>query len=241
MKKKRQAYLLGGLLLLMLVVFYMNHNSGPSFVGVVTDEHYQPLKVDDPSLRLDLLDRIRTTQYEGNHRNIFTGEPPPPPPSVVKKMEEEAKRRAMPQGPPPLTVPAKFFGYAADPRTGARRAFFTANDDVYVVNQGGILLNNFRILAINNSTVDVQEISSGRKTSLAMDATAAPGGFAGGAMGGAPAMRMGGGMPGMALPNGQVLRPRLPGMMPGGNPAADPTANPADNSTDNSDDLDSPP
>ena len=152
---------------MLAFVFYLNHNSGPSFVGVVADERYEPLKVEDPSLRLDLLDRIRNTEYSGTHRNIFTGEAPPPPPSVVKKMqEEEAKRRALPPPIPPVNVPAKFFGYAADPRTGERRAFFTNSDDVFVVAQGGILLNNFRVLKINNNSVDVQEISSKRNTCL---------------------------------------------------------------------------
>lgn len=176
--KKNQGYVLGGLALVLLLVFYWNHDSTSSFVGVVADERFVPLKLDDPSLRLDLLDRIQHTEYSGTHRNIFTGEAPPPPPSVVKKMqEEEAKRRAAPQPPPPVNVPAKFFGYATDPRSGARRAFFTNNDDVFVVAQGGILLNNFRILKINNNSVDVEEISSKRTTTLSLDLSAAPGGF----------------------------------------------------------------
>jgi len=178
MSKKNQGYVLGGLAAVLAFVFYFNHNSGPSFAGVVADERYEPLKVEDPSLRLDLLDRIRNTEYSGTHRNIFTGEAPPPPPSVVKKMqEEEAKKRALPPPIPPVNVPAKFFGYAADPRTGERRAFFTNSDDVFVVAQGGILLNNFRVLKINNNSVDVQEISSKRNTTLSLDVSAAPAGF----------------------------------------------------------------
>jgi hypothetical protein len=185
MSKKNQGYILGGLVVALLFVFYMNHNSGPSFVGVVADERYQPLKVDDPSLRLDLLDRIRHTEYSGTHRNIFSGEAPPPPPDVVKKMKEEAeKKRLLPPPIPPVNVPAKFFGYAADPRTGERRAFFTNSDDVFVVAQGGILLNNFRVLKINNNSVDVEEISSKRNTTLSLDLSAAPGG--GSALGGPP-------------------------------------------------------
>lgn len=218
MSKKTQQYVLGALVAAMALVYYLNHGSGPSFVGVTADDRFQPLKVDDPSLRLDLLSRIRNTEYGGTHRNIFTGEAPPPPPEEVKKMKEEAaKRQAEPQGPPPLTVPAKFFGYAVDPRTGEHRAFFTANDDVFVVPQGGILLNNFRVLRINNNSVDVQEISSGRQTTLAMDVSAAPGGFTG-APGGLPVMGGGPPMPGRA---GIPGKGELPGANPEGDPAPD--------------------
>jgi hypothetical protein len=191
MSKKTQGYVLGGLVAALLLVFYLNRGSGSSSEGVVADERYQPLKVDDPSLRMDLLDRIRNTEYSGTHRNIFTGEAPPPPPELVKKMKEEAERkRDIPAPPPPVSVPAKFFGYVSDPRTANRRAFFTNGDDVFVVDQGGILLNNFRVLKINNNSVDVEEISSHRNTTLNLDVSAAPGGFpsapAGSALGGGP-------------------------------------------------------
>ena len=114
MSKKNQGYVLGGLAAVLAFVFYLNHNSGPSFAGVVADERYEPLKVEDPSLRLDLLDRIRNTEYSGTHRNIFTGEAPPPPPSVVKKMqEEEAKKRALPPPILSLDVSAAPAGFGA--------------------------------------------------------------------------------------------------------------------------------
>jgi hypothetical protein len=199
----------------MMLVYYLNRSSGPSFVGVTADDRFQPLKVDDPSLRLDLLERIRNTEYGGTHRNIFTGEAPPPSAEEVKKAQDaEAKKPVIPSGPPPVNVPAKFFGYAVDPRTGEHRAFFTANEDVFVVPQGGILLNNFRILRINNNSVDVQEISSGRQTTLAMDVSAAPGGF-----GGAPES--------LPIPGGPPIpgRPGFPGQgaPPGASPEGDPS------------------
>jgi hypothetical protein len=205
MNKKTQQYVLAGLVLAMVLVYFLNRSSGPSLVGVTADDQFHPLKVDDPSLRLDLLEHIRNIEYGGTHRNIFTGEAPPPPPEEVKKMKEEAaKRQAEPQGPPPVSVPAKFFGYAVDPRTGEHRAFFTANDDVYVVAQGGILLNNFRIMRINNSSVDVQEISSGRQTTLAMDVSAAPAGFGGLPATGGPPIPGRPGLPGRGNPPGGV-------------------------------------
>jgi hypothetical protein len=39
---------------------------------------------------------------------------------------------------------------------------------VYIVPVGGTLLNQFRILTIGNNSVEVEELSSGRRTTLVL-------------------------------------------------------------------------
>ena len=78
---------------------------------------------------------------------------------------------APPPGPPPvapLVVPATFFGYVTDARTGVRRAFFSEGDDVFVVGVGEILLGRFRLLQIGNSTAELEETGSGRRATVTL-------------------------------------------------------------------------
>ena len=96
-----------------------------------------------------MLDHLKKIQYAGSQRNIFNAKlPPPPAPPVVA----QPVAPAAPPPPPALVVPATFFGYVTDSRTGAKRAFFSAGEDVYVVAVGEVLLNRFRLTQIGNST-----------------------------------------------------------------------------------------
>ncbi|HVA17171.1 MAG TPA: hypothetical protein VMV59_05580, partial [Candidatus Dormibacteraeota bacterium] len=139
------------------------------FTGVSADSaKFVPLNVPDPSLRLDLLDRIQKEEYKGQHRDIFSAEPLPPPPSSALAAQQAAARGpVVPPPPPPVSVPATFYGIVTDLQTGRKRACFSANsDDVYILPEGGTLLNQFRILTIGNNSVEVEEISSGRRATL---------------------------------------------------------------------------
>jgi hypothetical protein len=173
-KSRYQAYVLGGLVAVLAFALYNFYSRTDSLTGVQVsaDGQFEPLNVPDPSLRLDLLDQIQKEQYTGQHRNIFSAEPPPPPPDVVaaqQKAAEAAMGPALPPPPPPLTVPATFYGIVTNSATGRKQACFSGSQDViYIVPEGGTLLNQFRVTKIGNNTVDVQEISSGRSTTLTL-------------------------------------------------------------------------
>src|ERR1700687_594875 len=69
---------------------------------------FAPIPVDNPALRLDILQRFLNLQYKGAHRNIFVATLPlPPPPPQVTPVNVAPPR---PSGPPPLVVEAKHFG-----------------------------------------------------------------------------------------------------------------------------------
>ena len=63
----------------------------------------------------------------------------------------------------PLVLPAKFFGYGNVPLNAARRAFFEDGEEVHIVSEGDTLLGRFRILKINNASIDFEEVGSGRR------------------------------------------------------------------------------
>jgi len=167
-KARYELYVLGALLVLLAIAAYSSQSRNSVFTGAsVSDVKFTPLDVPDPSLRLDLLDRIQKLEYKGQHRNIFSAEPLPPPPSVLAAQQAAAQGPVAPPPPAPVTVPATFYGIVTDLHTGQKRACFSANaDDVYIVPVGGTLLNQFRVLSIGNNSVEVEELASGRHTTL---------------------------------------------------------------------------
>ena len=170
MKQKPQAIALGVLLVILVLVWYSSWSSSPEFRTFFgRQREYQPMKLDNPTLRLDLLEQARAQDYTGTHRNIFSATPPPPPQPERPPQTEEQAKPPEPTGPPPLAVPYRFFGYATDPRNGARRAFFTAGDEIFIVAEGGVIQGRFRLLRIGNTAADVEEIASGRKATLPLE------------------------------------------------------------------------
>ncbi|MFZ3216882.1 MAG: hypothetical protein WA192_12555 [Candidatus Acidiferrales bacterium] len=172
MWKRIQIYVLAALVLLGAYVYFANRGEAPGIGGVLaSDTAFHPLDVDEPHLRLDLLDKIKKLDYTGSHRNIFTFGPPPPPPRTAEQIARENFRAQGPQQPPPpppVTVPAQLFGSASLSRTGKRVAFFLDGDDVLVVEEGSVFLNRFRLDKIGNDSADVEETSSGRHTTVQM-------------------------------------------------------------------------
>jgi len=166
MKSRIENVILAALLLVLVLVAYRILRPAPAGVDDVPGQiAVQPLKIENPSLHLDQLARIHKLEYAGTHRNIFIAAPLPPPPSKAKKAKLEPMG---PPPPPPLEVPLTFFGMETDPSTGARRAFFSRGDEIYIARVGQVLLNQFRVVQIGNNTAELEEISSGRRATLTM-------------------------------------------------------------------------
>src|SRR5882724_10320641 len=86
MSRRTQTIVLGVLLAILLVVAYrfLRPASNPTTpVASGGDEKFAPVNVDNPALRMDVLKRFMSLEYQGAHRNIFSAAPPPPPPSAV--------------------------------------------------------------------------------------------------------------------------------------------------------------
>ncbi len=162
------------------LMYWWNRNSVSGIPGVSNvAAGFLPLNVQDPELRLDMLDKIRKLEYSGAHRNIFSATPLPPPAAVAEAAAAAAHRNqgpVQPPPPPPPSVPATFFGFESNPTGANRLGFFQAGDDVYVVGEGSLLLTNFRLLKIGNDTAEFEEVSTGRKASLAITQPAGAGG-----------------------------------------------------------------
>jgi len=177
MSKRTQTYVLGALLVLLVYVLYsfvFSKDTGSGLAGALApDTKFQPINVDEPHLRVDLLEKLKKDDYVGAHRNIFVFGPPPPPPLTPAQIAQRDHRTYGPQPPPPpppVNVGATLFGFASMPQSGRRVAFFLDGDDVLVVTEGAVFLNRFRLDKIGNDSADVEEISSQRHVTVQMTA-----------------------------------------------------------------------
>ena len=172
MSRQTQIYVLIALVVVAAYVFYAEHSEGPGMAGVLaSDTTFHPLDVEEPHLRLDLLDKIKKLDYSGSHRNIFIFGPPPPPPKTPEQIARDNYRAQGPHPPPPpppVTVPGQLFGSALMSKTGKRVAFLLNGDEVLVVEEGSVFLDRYRLDKIGNDSADIEETSSGRHAIVQM-------------------------------------------------------------------------
>jgi hypothetical protein len=160
------------ILVIILAVVYFHRDEGAGIPGVLASNvQFTPLDVQEPQLRLDLLDKIKKSAYTGTHRNIFIFGPAPPPALTPAEKREEARARIVGPvrtPPPPLNIPVQFFGTASMPDSGKHIAFFQSGEDVMIVPEGDTFLNLYRLVHIGPESVEVEEISSGRRGTVPM-------------------------------------------------------------------------
>ncbi len=179
MKQKNQYFLLGGMVLFAAVIWYFNRNTPLAPDGIVATLQDVPLlTVENPQLRFKEIERVRKTEYKSSGRNIFSAVAPPSVASVAAARKVTIVP-VIPQTIPTVTVPpvpplpVKFFGYGTVPNGTARLAFFTDGEAVYIVGEGAVLLNRFRIIKIHNASLDYEEVASGRRGTAILEEQAA--------------------------------------------------------------------
>jgi hypothetical protein len=131
----------------------------------------------DPSLRLDLLAKVKTVALTGGSRSLFEFAPPPapPPPEVAKiypkvgpvdvppKPVETATTRPP---PPPTPIPLKFYGFSGSARSaGVRSAFFLDGDDIVIAKESDTIRNRYKVVRIGvNSAVVEDTVNKNQQT-----------------------------------------------------------------------------
>jgi hypothetical protein len=171
MKQKQQLALLAVLLVIAGSVWYFLYfRTGKSSNGannIASVRTYQLLGIDNPELHWPELTAAHKAEYKTNGRNPFSPEAPLPP--VVDAGKNGPSPHA-PIGPPvppvipPPTLPGnlKFFGYGTVPNGTSRRAFFSDGEDVFIVAEGEMLLGRYRIVKVNNTNLEFEEVATGR-------------------------------------------------------------------------------
>ena len=176
MNQKNKIALMAILMLAAAGVFYYD-SKGPSFSRTTISfalKPYAPLPVENPALQRWKLEASRRTEYKSSGRDLFSLILPPPPRPKPQPAPDPVP--LPPSEPPPPSLPAnmKFFGYGTVPNGTSKRAFLTDGEQPYIVGEGDTLLGRFRVIRINNATLEFEEISSGRRNSISLDEQAAP-------------------------------------------------------------------
>jgi hypothetical protein len=121
----------------------------------------------DPTLRLDLLERVRAVRAETGVRNLFEGGaavaqnlPPIPkmPPMIPKPLAT---------GPTAMTptnlnlavhIPFKYYGFARPSmKDDANRGFFMEGDNILVAAEGDVLEKRYLIVALTPNTAKIED------------------------------------------------------------------------------------
>jgi hypothetical protein len=182
MKQSKQLVVLAVLLLIAGFIWFLYFDHDKPVVtadAIPTPQNYHPIGVDNPQLHNDAVEKARKTDYKSAGRNIFSRQLPPPPlpkHSVPDTKQPDIQTAKMITSPTPIvsSLPVKFFGYGTVPNSMSRRAFFTDGEEVYIVGEGELLLNRFRILRIGNANLEYEEISSGLRGTAILEEQAAP-------------------------------------------------------------------
>lgn len=131
----------------------------------------QELAALDPTLRLDLLEKVRELKYEGNSRNIFQFYTPPPPPKpVTNPILPPAIKPSQPasSSPPPVNIPLKFYGVSSRPGSPEKKAFLTEGDNIYVGQEGDVIAKNYKISRIGVNSIELEDIGTKQKHQLTL-------------------------------------------------------------------------
>ncbi len=121
----------------------------------------------DPTLRLDLLDKVRAVRPETGSRNLFEDGPvaaqnlpgiPKMAPMIPKPMTPTPT--AMPASNLDLAVhiPFKYYGFARPAAKGvANRGFFMEGDNIFVAAEGDVLERRYLIVALTPNIAKVED------------------------------------------------------------------------------------
>jgi len=106
----------------------------------------------DPGVRLDLLKELQSRPLPKLARNPFEFEAKPAPATPP----ESAAAPAAPTPPPPAPPPLKAMGYTQK-AGGVNEAIVTDDQEIYIVHEGEIFAQRFRVLKISPSAVEVDD------------------------------------------------------------------------------------
>lgn len=126
----------------------------------------------DPTLRTDLLAKVRGVGEAGGSRSLFEFyTPPPPPPPKVDPIKPTTPVKPVPaetKPAPPVTpvkvsppIPLKYFGYEGAPRAGRKlRALFVDGEENFVVGENDMIRNRYRVVRIGTTSAEVEDTVS---------------------------------------------------------------------------------
>jgi hypothetical protein len=134
----------------------------------------------DPTLRLDLLEKLQDVKLEGGARSLFKYSEAPA--AALAAQMHEPKKIVVPAfvgpvkpppappvvEPPAPPIPLKFYGFINPVKgvTGPRRAFFLDGEDIIVAAEGQTVKSRYKIvrIGINSAVVEDTQYKNRQQT-----------------------------------------------------------------------------
>jgi hypothetical protein len=137
----------------------------------------------DPTLRLELLAKLKTVNVESGTRSLFEIGAAPPEAITVKEPEKIAIAPkfigpTMPKPPEPVPdpkappIPLKFYGFVNKTKVGDKRAFFLDGEDIVIAGEGDTIKKRYKIvrIGVNSAVVEDTEFKSNNQQTLPLEA-----------------------------------------------------------------------
>jgi hypothetical protein len=137
----------------------------------------------DPTLRLDLLEKVRNVAVEGGTRSLFEIGTAPPEQIAGKEPDKIAiapkfvgPMPPKPVEPPPEPkappIPLKFYGFVNKTKVGDKRAFFLDGEDIVIAAEGDTIKKRYKIvrIGVNSAVVEDTEFKSNNQQTLPLEA-----------------------------------------------------------------------
>lgn len=135
----------------------------------------------DPTLRLDLLAKVKTVGVDAGTRSLFEIAAAPPDqikPAIKEPDKIEIARRIVGpvQPPPPVVppeprappIPLKFYGFVNKTKVGDKRAFFLDGEDIVIAGEGDMIKKRYKIvrIGVNSAVVEDTEFKTNNEQTL---------------------------------------------------------------------------
>jgi hypothetical protein len=140
----------------------------------------------DPTLRLELLAKVREVAVEGGARSLFDYSPAPAPPlpqvdpikailpgpvpPPAPTVPVAPPKPVDPPKPPPPPIPLKFYGFAGKPTEGPRRGFFINGDpatgDIFVAAEGETVKDHYKVIRFGVNSVVMEDTANQNQQTL---------------------------------------------------------------------------
>jgi hypothetical protein len=139
----------------------------------------------DPTLRLDLLAKLKSVTVEAGTRSLFEILAAPPAAEIAEKEPAKIAIKApfvgpiqpKPVEPPPEPkappIPLKFYGFVNKTKLGDdRRAFFLDGEDIVIASEGELIKKRYKIvrIGVNSAVVEDTNFKSNNQQTLPLEA-----------------------------------------------------------------------
>lgn len=136
----------------------------------------------DPTLRLDLLQKVASVKIERVERSLFdfganpveTSKPKLPEPKIVVQQkligpEPPPPPKPAPVKPPPPPINLKFYGAHLPKGGSAKRVFCLQGEEILTPAEGETIQNRYKIVRINPSSVLVEDLTHKHRQTIPID------------------------------------------------------------------------